>query len=101
MAASPQAVPRGAFLKNARSAKLYISAEAFRGLKGHESIARVYISNGSALKLTRRYLVAHCWKNTRSAGLEVLKGRQKIVFTRRCGVPIELENEGEDVEKDD
>jgi hypothetical protein len=26
--------------------------------------------------LTRRYLVAPCWKNTRSAGLEVLKGRQ-------------------------
>jgi hypothetical protein len=24
--------------------------------------------------VTRRYLVAPCWKNTRSAGLEVLKG---------------------------
>jgi hypothetical protein len=30
--------------------------------------------------LTRRYLVAPCWKNTRSAGLEVLKGQQKIVL---------------------
>ncbi len=27
-------------------------------------------------ELTRRYLVAPCWENTRSAGLEVLKGRQ-------------------------
>jgi hypothetical protein len=26
--------------------------------------------------LTRRYLVAPCWKNTQSAGLEVLNGRQ-------------------------
>ncbi len=26
--------------------------------------------------LTRRYLVAPCWENTRSAGLEVLKGRR-------------------------
>ena len=26
--------------------------------------------------LTRRYLVAPCWKNTQSAGLEVLKGLQ-------------------------
>ena len=32
-----------------------------------------------ALKLTRRYLVAPCWKNTRSAGLEVLKGREMRV----------------------
>jgi hypothetical protein len=37
-----------------------------------------YISNGTAL--TRRYLVAPCWKNTRSAGLEVLKGRQKSSY---------------------
>jgi hypothetical protein len=29
--------------------------------------------------LTRRYLVAPCWKNTRSAGLEVLKGREMRV----------------------
>src|ERR1700675_1758204 len=29
--------------------------------------------------LTRRYLVASCWKNTRSAGLEVLKGREMRV----------------------
>jgi|ERR1700722_8653343 hypothetical protein len=36
-----------------------------------------------ALKLTRRYLVAPCWKNTRSAGLEVLKGRE-------MRVPVEL-----------
>ncbi|MEA3205803.1 MAG: hypothetical protein QOG92_1486, partial [Verrucomicrobiota bacterium] len=28
--------------------------------------------------LTRRYLVAPCWKNTRSAGLEVLKGHESI-----------------------
>src|ERR1700675_377852 len=32
-----------------------------------------------ALKLTRRYLGAPCWKNTRSAGLEVLKGREMWV----------------------
>jgi hypothetical protein len=30
----------------------------------------------SGFALTRRYLVAPCWKNTQSAGLEVLKGRQ-------------------------
>jgi hypothetical protein len=29
--------------------------------------------------LIRRYLVAPCWKNTRSAGLEVLKGREMRV----------------------
>jgi hypothetical protein len=29
-----------------------------------------------ASSLTRRYLVAHCWKNSRSAGLEVLKRRE-------------------------
>jgi hypothetical protein len=47
--------------------------------EGHESIAEasawVYIFNDPAL--TRRYLVAHWLENTRSAGLEVLKGRQK------------------------
>jgi hypothetical protein len=50
----------------------------FRGLKGHESTAQalawIYISNKTAL--TRRYFVAPCRKNTRFAGLEVLKGRQ-------------------------
>jgi hypothetical protein len=29
--------------------------------------------------LIRRYIVAPCWKNTRSAGLEVLKGREMRV----------------------
>ena len=33
-------------------------------------------SQNKRFALTRRYLVAPCWKNTRSAGLEVLKGQQ-------------------------
>ncbi|MEA3163340.1 MAG: hypothetical protein QOE88_1158 [Verrucomicrobiota bacterium] len=60
-----------------------VSAQ-IRALKGHESLAqgsaqglpRVYPGFVVLLRrtLTRRYLVAPCWKNTRSAGLEVLKG---------------------------
>jgi hypothetical protein len=67
-------------VRNKRSAALimYPGGTNFCGLKGHESIAQasawVYLSNDTTL--TRRYLVAPCWKNTRSAGLEVLKGRQ-------------------------
>jgi hypothetical protein len=37
----------------------------------------------SETALTRRYLVAPCWKNTRSAGLEVLKGRQKSCYATK------------------
>ena len=49
----------------------------FRAPEGHESLALGFPwVNYVITALTRRYLVAPCWKNTRSAGLEVLKGRQ-------------------------
>ena len=49
--------------------------------KGLENIAQAsaWVSFLLATALTRRYLVAPCWKNTRSAGLEVLKGREMRV----------------------
>ncbi|MEY2616244.1 MAG: hypothetical protein QOH78_2017, partial [Verrucomicrobiota bacterium] len=69
---------RGAWAGGAYRAR-YIRAWPSYGPTGHESIAQasawVYIFNDPAL--TRRYLVAHWLENTRSAGLEVLKGRQK------------------------
>ncbi|MEA3144892.1 MAG: hypothetical protein QOI53_304 [Verrucomicrobiota bacterium] len=45
--------------------------------------------------LTRRYLVAPCWKNTRSAGLEVLKGRERRVPEEArtyCRAKVRLRN---------
>jgi hypothetical protein len=51
--------------------------------KGYENLAQglPWVWGFNATRLTRRYLVAPCWKNTRSAGLEVLKGRQNRTAT--------------------
>jgi hypothetical protein len=73
---------RGPWAWERIGATVYPARGPSYGPKGHESIAQAsaglqpgfYIFNGTAL--TRRYLVAPCWKNTRSAGLEVLKGRR-------------------------
>jgi hypothetical protein len=53
--------------------------------------ALAWVISLSTTALTRRYLVAHCWKNTRSAGLEVLKGRQKNCGLRCCVMPVLLQ----------
>jgi hypothetical protein len=47
-----------------------------RGYRTQPRVSTQGIVHQERRALTRRYLVAPCWKNTRSAGLEVLKGRQ-------------------------
>jgi hypothetical protein len=54
------------------------------GPTGHGNLAQglPWETHIIASALTRRYLVAPCWKNTRSAGLEVLKGQQNPAASR-------------------
>jgi hypothetical protein len=47
-----------------------------QGLRTQPRVLTLGIVHQEPRALTRRYLVAPCWENTRSAGLEVLKGRQ-------------------------
>ena len=60
---------------------LYILTEGLprRGYRPQPRVSTLGIFKINGFALTRRYLVAPCWKNTRSAGLEVLKGREMRV----------------------
>jgi hypothetical protein len=61
--------------------RFYIWTEGLprRGYRTQLRVSTLGNPQNKRFALTRRYLVAPCWKNTRSAGLEVLKGRERRV----------------------
>jgi hypothetical protein len=55
---------------------LFVMVLCLEGTVGFSPVLTLGTNRQSDLALIRRYRVAPCWKNTRSAGLEVLNGRQ-------------------------